>query len=202
MTKIFLVRHGMNDFIGKRIAGRMPGVHLNAEGQTQAKRLVPRLADENIHKIFSSPLERCRETAAPFAEHSNLNVEILPSVVEIDYGQWTGRPVDELKAEPEWERWVSHRSITRVPGGETMLEIQTRMIGEIERLHKSHPNQNLTLFSHGDPIRTVICYFLGIPLDFFLRVEISPASVSLLCLDERWIQVSYVNDLSASRTQS
>ena len=199
MTKIFLVRHGMNDFIGKKIAGRLPGVHLNLEGQAQAQRLVDRLGGEKIDRIFSSPLERCRQTAAPLAEHLKLDVGILPSVLEIDYGDWTGRPVSELKSDPIWQRWVSFRTNTRVPGGETMLEIQNRMVAEVQRLQQNYPNQTLALFSHGDPIRSVVCFFLGIPLDFFLRVEISPASVTLLCLDDSYVQVLYVNDQSGTR---
>ncbi|MDB6027826.1 MAG: Phosphoglycerate mutase [Verrucomicrobiales bacterium] len=199
MTKIFHVRHGMNDFIGKRIAGRKPGVHLNAEGQAQAQRLVARLTHEKIDRAFSSPLERCQETAAPFALKAGLKVELLPNVAEIDYGDWTGQTIEEVKRHPAWEKWNSFRTGSRVPNGETMLEIQSRMVGEVQRLHATFPGQTLALFSHGDPIKTVILFALGIPLDFFQRLEISPASISLICLGDDFVQVGYVNDQAASR---
>ncbi len=188
----------MNDFIGKAIAGRLPEVHLNAEGQAQAQRLVQRLSRENIDRIFSSPLERCRETAAPFAAASKLPVKILRGAMEIDYGDWTGRTIAELLADPLWQRWNSNRTSTRVPGGETMLEIQARMVAEVQRIQMTQRGKTVALFSHGDPIRTVICYYLGIPLDFFQRVEISPASVSLICLNEHGVTVQYMNDQSAA----
>jgi probable phosphoglycerate mutase len=201
MTKIFLVRHGLNDMVGKAIAGRNPGVHLNATGIAQAKRLVARLAGESIQKIFSSPLERCRETAAPIASRLGLEPIILPEVIEIDYGDWTGKSVAELRENPLWNQWNERRTLSRVPDGETMLEIQNRMIAQIEKIRRDCNGETVAIFSHGDPIKTVICFFLGIPLDFFQRIEISPASVSLMCIGHDFVKFEYVNDQRATGDQ-
>jgi probable phosphomutase (TIGR03848 family) len=197
-TKIFLIRHGMNDLIGNTIAGRMSGVHLNTQGRRQAEHLVRRLADESIDHIFTSPMERCLETAAPLAAQRKLEVTPVPGVLEIGYGEWTGRSVAELQKDPLWNLWNSFRTGTRVPGGETMLEIQHRVVAEIQRLRAKCQGQSIAVFSHGDPIKTAICFYLGIPLDFFQRIEISPASVSLLHLGDDYSKVQYFNDESAT----
>lgn len=118
MTKVILVRHAVNDFLPKGIAGRKPGVHLNAEGKRQAESLAEHLARLPIAAIFSSPLERARETAEPLARRLGQHVEFAPELLEVDFGDWTGKSLQELDAIPLWEHWNSFRSCTQIPNGE------------------------------------------------------------------------------------
>src|SRR3954463_14197867 len=89
-TTIFLVRHGQTDWIAHGIAGRLPDVHLNAQGREQAARLVERMQYLPLGAIYSSPLERTQETAAPLARALGLDVRTCPEAVELDFGEWVG----------------------------------------------------------------------------------------------------------------
>jgi probable phosphoglycerate mutase len=180
MTTLLLIRHALNDLVDQAIAGWRPGTHLNAVGRAQAARLAEVLAEAPLRALYSSPLERARETAAPLAARLGLAVTTDTELGEIDFGDWTGRSLAELAADERWRAFNSLRSLTRVPGGELMIETQARMITALERLRARHPAEMIAVFSHGDPIRAALAYYLGLHLDLFQRFEISPASVSLV----------------------
>ncbi len=194
MTTFLLIRHGANDFIGNTLVGRRPGVSLNDEGRRQAERLADRLAHLPIAAIYSSPLERTRETAVPLAERLGLPVTVCDGIHEIDPGDWTGLTITELRAAPGWEAYNAYRAGTRCPNGELLLDVQARFVTALERLRHDHPDQTVALFSHADPIRIALAYYIGMPLDHVLRLDIAPASVSILALDDRGPRVLRVND--------
>ncbi|HZV34837.1 MAG TPA: histidine phosphatase family protein, partial [Verrucomicrobiae bacterium] len=183
-TTFYLIRHATNDLVGNAIAGRMPGVSLNRQGQREAEKLAVRLGRKPIQMIFSSPLERAVETAVPLAKRLGLDIQISDGLNEIDFGSWTRQTFEQLAALPGWQRWNSFRSGARAPNGETMLEAQTRIVTEIQRLHFEYPEQTMALFSHADTLRAALIYFLGMPLDFIHRIEIAPASVSILLIND------------------
>lgn len=180
MTRFLLVRHALTDMVGHRLSGRMTGVHLSAEGVGQSERLARRLQTERIEAIYSSPLERALETAAPL----NMPLQVCAAATELDFGEWTGRRIDELADDPVWQRFNSHRASTRIPGGETMAEAQTRMVNELESLRAKHEGETVAMVSHADVIRAVVLHALEMRLDLFWRIEISPASVSVLELND------------------
>jgi len=193
---VYLVRHGTNDFLAKGLlAGRLPNVHLNDEGRAEAERLSTTLASAGIQRMFSSPLERAVQTAEPTAKRLNLQIEIAPEILEINFGDWTGKAIRDLDRDPAWKNFNLYRSGTRIPNGETMLEAQTRMVAFLEKLHRENPNQTVALFTHGDPIKLVFAYNLGIPLDLFTRIEITPGSYSILRLEPWGPQVLAINRL-------
>jgi probable phosphomutase (TIGR03848 family) len=188
-----LIRHAHHDYIGRVIAGRLPGVSLSVQGKREAAALPDRLAGAGITVLYSSPLERALETAAPLAERLGLRVEIREALGEIAYGDWTGRTMTELDRDPLWRRFNEYRSGTRAPGGEMMLETQTRMVAELERIRQAHPDAVVAVVSHGDVIRAAILHYAGIPLDLFQRIEIYPASVSIIELDEHLPRIVSLN---------
>jgi probable phosphomutase (TIGR03848 family) len=194
MTTFLLIRHAATDAVGRRIAGWTPGVHLNADGRVQAARLADRLVHWPIAAIYSSPLERARETAAPLAEALGLTVQASDALGELHYGEWTDVDLTELAARPSWQRWNSFRSGTRVPGGELMLELQARMVGALASLCALHPDETVALISHAEAIRGALAHYLGIPLDMSLRLEVAPASVSVLALHDWGPRLLRVND--------
>ena len=128
MTTLLLVRHGHTDAAGKRLTGRAPGVHLNELGRRQAERLVERLDGVRIDAIVSSPLERCRETAAPLAKARGRAVDVGRAWIEVGYGEWTGRSISQLRRTKLWRRVMSAPSNVRFPGGESLLEVQVRAV--------------------------------------------------------------------------
>lgn len=187
MTLLHLVRHADHDWIGRGIAGRMD-TSLNETGRAQAEQLGrwfarQRATGQRVTSLWASPLPRTQQTAEPIARALNLPVRTADALLEVEFGAWTGRDFPELDADPEWRRWNGARSLARPPGGETTLEVQARMVGFINRLCADDPQGIHVLVSHGDAIRAAIAYYLGVPIDLFLRIEVSPASISVLAID-------------------
>jgi probable phosphoglycerate mutase len=184
VTTFFLIRHAANDSVGRGIAGRSAGVHLNAAGREQAESLARRLAHAGIGHLYCSPLERARETAQPLAEALGVPINVLESLQEVDFGDWTGRSFELLDKEPRWGRFNRIRSITRIPGGELMIETQLRMVTALEELRQAHPEGRVAVVSHGDPIRSALIYYAGISIDLMQNIRVDLASVSVLALEE------------------
>jgi probable phosphoglycerate mutase len=194
MTTFLLIRHGETDYVGRSLAGRIPGIHLNPRGIDQAERLAERLSSLPIRAVVSSPLERTLETASPLARRLGLEVQVREGVTELDFGDWTGQRFDALQTVPAWHWYNTFRSGTRIPGGERAIEVQARAVAELERLGLEHPQGMVALVSHADVIRAVLCYFAAIPIDLLLRVVIDPASVSVLAIDPWGPRILRVND--------
>ncbi|HEY7388293.1 MAG TPA: histidine phosphatase family protein [Bryobacteraceae bacterium] len=193
MTTFYLIRHAMNDYVGKALAGWLPDVHLNAEGREQAARLAKALAGVGFTHIYSSPLDRALETAAPLAQAAGLSVQTREELGEIRTGDWTGKTFAQLDADPEWRIYNQYRAGARVPGGELLVETQTRMVAEITRLRQAHPRGKVAIVSHADPIRATLVFFLGMPIDFFQRIDIQPASFSVFSLEDWGPLISQIN---------
>jgi probable phosphoglycerate mutase len=193
VTTFYLIRHGENDLVGQAIAGRAPGIRLNALGRRQAEVLAGHLAHFPIHQVLTSPLERARETAEPLARRLGLPLQVCAGLIEVDFGDWTGKPIAELDRMELWKKWNSLRSAGWVPNGESMLQVQARLVAEVERLRRLHPDQQIVLVTHGDPIRALITYYLGMPLDMLLRIEVSSASISSFSIDDWQVRFHLIN---------
>jgi probable phosphomutase (TIGR03848 family) len=196
--RLYLVRHALCEGVGSILRGRAPGVSLNDEGREQAAWLADRLRDEPVHAIYSSPLDRARETAEAIAAPHQLPVCIEPGLNEIDFGEWTGRTIGELQEHPRWRAFNERRSATRVPGGELMLEVQQRMIAAIDSLRERHPWGTVVAVSHGDVIKAALAHYLRISLDHILCFEIDPASISTLDVGRSGTRVIRLNDSASS----
>ena len=194
MSLFILIRHGHTEMLGKRISGRMAGVHLSEKGREQVAELCRRLLRVKIEAVYSSPLERAWETAEALASCHGLSVRACPELNEIDFGEWAGQTLAELEVDPRWRTFNTFRSGTRAPGGEMMVEAQARAVAGLDRLRQAHGNGTLALVSHGDVIRGLIWHFAGIPLDLGLRVTLSPCSVSGLEIGEGWVRLHCVNE--------
>jgi broad specificity phosphatase PhoE len=178
MCRALLVRHALCDPVGQRIAGRLDGIALNAQGVEQAGALATRLARETIAAVYTSPLQRARETAAAIAHAHGLEPVPSEAFTELHFGVWTGRTLAELQQDSRWQKFNAVRSVTRAPDGELMLEVQARAISELLRLREQHAAETVVIVSHADVIRAVICHLLGMPLDHLLRLRIDPGSLN------------------------
>lgn len=185
----------MCDSVGHSLSGRASGISLNAEGQAQAQRLACRFAGLDIAAVYTSPLDRARETATAIANVVDHTPITMTGLNEIDFGEWTGCSFDELKLCPQWKRFNDHRGTTRIPGGEMMLEAQTRAVAAVEELRAQHPEQTVVTVSHSDMIKAVLAHYAGIALDNLMRIEIAPASVSTLSLTAWGDSVVRLNDV-------
>jgi broad specificity phosphatase PhoE len=189
--QFLFVRHGAHDYLGRAIAGRIPGVHLNADGRAQAEHLAEKLSLLPIDAIYSGPLERVRETAEPICRKSNLPLNVAEEFTEVAVGEWNDRTFADLAGEEHWQHFNSFRSSTAPPNGELMLEVQARVLRKLTALRGQH--QFVLIVTHGDVVRVTFAHFLGMPLDLLFRIEIDPASLSLLELGANFAHVRLLN---------
>nr|WP_276208690.1 histidine phosphatase family protein [Caulobacter sp. 17J65-9] len=191
-----MVRHASHDRLGRVLCGRMAGVILSDQGRREAQALGRRLADRELAAVYSSPLERTRETAEALAAPHGLTPELDPDLNEVDVGDWAGRAFDDL-AGPEWDRWNQARSGARAPGGEAMTEVQARVARALARLRDRHPGQTVAVVSHGDVIKAAVATALQLSLDGLQRFDIAPASVSTLVVGDWGMKVHDLNGVCA-----
>ena len=195
---LLLIRHAVNDWVGERLAGWTPGVHLNDEGRAQATALAQRLANVPLAAIYSSPLERTLETAEPLAQAHGLAVQVREGLGETRYGDWTGRTLKELRDEKLWPVVQVYPSGARFPAGESMREVQTRIVAELDAIRDSHMGQTVAVVSHSDPIKMAVAHYAGLALDLFQRLTISPASVTAFAFTQfgpRLLCMNYTDPL-------
>jgi probable phosphomutase (TIGR03848 family) len=196
VTTFVLIRHALHLLDAGRIAGRMPGVHLSPAGLEQAARLPQRLAEVPLDAVCCSPIERAMETARPLAEARGIEVQTCEALLEIDYGAWTGQSIGDLRDADGWAQWNSFRSGRRVPDGESMLEIQARVVGLMLQMHAERPEAVIALVSHGDVIKAALAWALGTPLDLVQRIEVATASVSVVVVADHgpWVLCANVTE--------
>jgi broad specificity phosphatase PhoE len=140
MRTIFhLIRHAAHDRIGSVLVGRLNGVHLSLAGRAEAKELARAFSREEISAVISSPRERAQETAEPIAQELGLIMRISNALDEVNFGGWQGQSFSGLAADQGWQRWNAFRSMARPPRGETITEVQSRMMGEMLHLHATDP---------------------------------------------------------------
>jgi len=195
MPTILLIRHGDNDYVRKgRLAGRKPGVHLNEAGRQQAEKLGKMLSTAPIQAVYSSPLERAMETAGPIAAAKGLEIIQREGLLELDFGDWQDKTLKALRRRKLWKTVQARPSMMRFPNGETFAEAQLRVADELEALRAMHkPGDLFVCVAHSDLIKLAIAYHMGLPLDLFQRLVISPASISTIHLSENAAQVVNVN---------
>ncbi len=198
MTQLLLIRHAENDWMHSgKLAGRMPGVHLNAEGQRQAEALGRRLADASLRAVYSSPLERATETAqALLKHHPALTLQIEPGMNEVDYGEWQGKSLRKLARTRLWKVVQSYPSGAQFPRGEDLRAMQVRAVDAVERIAQKHPDTLVAVVSHADVIKAVVAHYAGMHLDQFQRIIIAPASISIIALGRMGPHIVRINDIS------
>jgi probable phosphomutase (TIGR03848 family) len=183
MPTLILARHGETDVIGKKLTGRITGIHLNATGRQQAVQIADALRGLTIHAIFSSPLERARETAAPLSETCGVPVSPHNGLTEINFGAWQGKPYKQLEKLKLWETVQNTPSKVTFPAGESFITAQQRMVVTLDEIFSVMGEKDTAVcFSHCDPIRLALAYYLNMSLDDFQRLTINPGSLSVISL--------------------
>jgi len=197
-TTLLLVRHAATTMVGRVLAGRMPWVPLSPHGRQQAERLAEYLTPFAAIAVYASPLERAQGTADPIARRFGLPIQTDDGLHEIDYGDWTGQNLDDLARLERWRHFNTFRSGTRIPNGESMLEAQSRIVAALDRLAGKHAGKAVVVVSHADMIRAALAHWLGMPLDLMLRLEVDPASVSVVDVEPWGPRVRRLNDTGAA----
>ena len=198
-TIFHLIRHAAHDRLGTVLVGRLNGVHLSPAGRAQAAELARHFALEDIAAVISSPRERAQETAEPIAQELDLEMRISNALDEINMGGWQGHSFSALQNDEGWRRWNACRSMTRPPMGETIAEVQARVLAELLHIHATEPGKQFVLVSHAEPIRAILLHILGVSADGWSRIEIDPGSISTIALDETGGRILSMNAAIAVR---
>jgi probable phosphomutase (TIGR03848 family) len=194
VTILLLIRHASTDYLtAKRLAGWIPNIHLNVEGQHEADLTARRLAHVPISAIYSSPLERAIETAQAIASYQNSKIHIQKELGETHAGEWAGKLIKEV--EPQlWEQLTTHASDFRFPGGESIAEMQTRTVTMSDAIVAAHPNEIVAIVSHADPLKSIVLHYLGMDLNGLYKITIDPASITIFAFGEKGPALLRLND--------
>lgn len=187
MPLLLLIRHGENEYVKTgKLAGHLPGIHLNERGQKQAQALGEALKDVPIKAIYSSPLERAMETAAPIATTHKLDILQEPGLVDANVGKWQGKSLKVLRLMNVWKVVQHAPSRFQFPEGESFVDVQTRIANVLEGIVKKHnkPKDIIAVVFHADPIKLAVSHFLGLPLDHFQRLSCDTGSLTALFAGE------------------
>jgi probable phosphoglycerate mutase len=193
MTRILLIRHAATATVGRQLAGRTEDAALSSAGSAHARRLARALSAEKIASVYTSPRQRARQTADLLAASWRTRAACVPELDEVDYGEWSGRTIEELRGVGRWQAFNTIRSCTSIPNGELMIAVQARIVAFLQSLRERHPVESVAVITHAEVIRAALVYYLGAPLDVMLRLEVSPGSVSVLQIDESGPSVLCVN---------
>jgi probable phosphoglycerate mutase len=191
---VLLIRHATAEYKPGRLYGWTPGVHLSAQGRDEAKMLAGRLEGVRLKALYSSPLERCVETAEAIAGGRRLDVKIVEKLGEVRYGSWQGRTYRSLVKTPLWRTVQLVPSQATFPGGESLLELQRRGVEAIEDIRRAHRRGVVAAVSHADMIKAILAHYLGLHLDLFQRINVEPASVSAIALGNGFPRVLRIGD--------
>ena len=203
-TTVLLVRHGTTATTGTVLPGRAAGLHLAERGTEQAENVALRIGElaKKPVALYTSPLERARETAAPIARALHLKAVTERGLLECDFGAWTGKKLTVLAKKPEWRSVQQNPSAFRFPQGESFAEMQLRIWSTLERLAAKHRGKTIVAVSHADTIKAAITFAQGVPLDLFQRTVISTCSVSALAIGSGAPVVLCVNSTASLKELS
>jgi probable phosphomutase (TIGR03848 family) len=197
VSTVVLVRHGLTPLTGPVLAGHTPGVHLDERGRAQADALAARLRPVPLAAIVSSPLERCVQTAAVVAAGRDGVAPVVDErLVEVRYGDWTGRALKDLARDPLWKVVQQHPSAAVFPAGEGLADVQARAVAAVRDWDaRLGPDATWLACSHGDVIKAVLADALGLHLDLFQRIVVETCSVSVVRYTATRPYVLRVNDI-------
>jgi broad specificity phosphatase PhoE len=189
---VHLVRHASHDLLGRVLVGRGP-VEINAAGTNETASVCRALASSVLAAVISSPQQRAVQMADAIAIASGLTPIFDPGLDEMDMGEWTGVSFGDLQCDPRWQAFNRFRSSAPIPGGETMLAVQARAVAAVIRLRRQYPDASVALVSHSDVLKSILMHFLGMPLDLIHRLDLAPASRSIVELYDQGAVVRAIN---------
>ncbi len=179
MTTVVLIRHGRSTANADGVlAGRAEGVHLDDVGRAQATQLGTLLKEATISAAYRSPSLRCQQTADLLGQPDAV---VLPGLDECDYGSWTNRKLMDLSGESLWSTIQQQPSAVSFPEGEAMVDMRARAVDAIWKIRERHASGDVVVVvSHGDVIKAILSDALAQDFDDFQRLNVAPASVSIV----------------------
>ena len=184
-TMLLMVRHGLTPTTGREMPEPGPGPGLSEDGRKQAEEAGQHISSWRgslppIAALYCSPLSRTRETAGVVGKVLDLVPVERADLVDCNAGDWAGAPLKDLAKKPEWPTVMHYPSGFCFPGGEAIRDMQARMVDAVHDLVNANPGKTVLVVSHADPIKSVLADALGVHLDLFQRIVVSPGSVSAI----------------------
>jgi len=198
LTRIIVVRHGQtawNEGEGERFRGRA-GLELDDKGIRQARATAARLAQWEAAAIYSSPLKRALSTANILAEPLKLQVQPVEGLIDIDYGRWQGLSLKEAAEDDSklYELWLKSPHLVTFPQGESLEQVQKRVVSAVESLVPQHPGQSIVLVSHKVVCKVLFCSLLGLDTSHFWQLQQDPCAINLVEVGENAVAIVSLND--------
>jgi len=199
---IIFLRHGQAKNNTERIlAGRTEGVPLTDTGIKQAEHTAELLEHMNISTIYSSPIERAKHTAEIVGKHNSLDVTIDDRLIELDMGKFTGMPYDAIFNDHgnvfmkfyNGELEIAHNGV------ETFSEVKKRVLGIVDHVIEKHPDENVLLVTHMDPIKAMLSTIVDLSPTNLFELIIANASLNIFREKERKFSLSGLNIMHPSR---
>lgn len=197
MTEMFLVRHGETEWNADEIFRGRADITLNEKGVVQAKLLGEYLTKSRLEAVYSSPLQRAVRTAERIAIPHSLNVRIEPALIDIDYGEWQGIPLTEVKKiyKNLYIKWETSPEKVKIPGGESLDDVRDRAIAAVNKIVKKHKGP-IVLVSHRVVNKVLICSLLGLDNSHFWNIRQETCGISAFSHEKGQFVLIKHNDTS------
>jgi len=181
--KLILVRHAVTAETGRKLSGRIEGIPLNGRGVSAAENLAGTLAELDLAAVYTSPIQRCRETAAILARPHRRSPRTRKGIVEVEYGDWSGRSLKSLYRLRAWRSLMADPVAFRFPGGETLDEVRRRSVRSVQLLAARHHDETVMAVSHGDVIRSIVADSLTGSVETIHRLHVAPLGITVMNLE-------------------
>jgi len=204
MGSIIFLRHGQAKNNTQRVlAGRTPGVPLTEKGIDQSEKAAKFLEEMNISTIYSSPIERAKDTAEIIGKHNSIDVRIDDRLIELDMGKFTGMPYDEIFSSHgnvfmkfyNGELEIAHNGV------ETFADVKKRVLGIVNHVIENHPDENVVLVTHMDPIKAMLSTIVSLSPENLYELIIANASLNIFREYKRKLSISGINVMHPTRFQ-
>jgi probable phosphoglycerate mutase len=204
MGSIIFLRHGQATNNTQRVlAGRTPGIPLTEKGIDQAEKAAKFLEEMNISTIYSSPIERAKDTAEIVGKHNSIDVRIDDRLIELDMGKFTGMPYDEIFSSHgnvfmkfyNGELEIAHNGV------ETFADVKKRVLGMVDHVIENHPDENVVLVTHMDPIKAMLSTIVSFSAENLYELIIANASLNIFREYERKLSIAGINVMHPTRFQ-
>ncbi len=196
MTTFVLVRHGQTEWNRvERFRGRSD-IPLNETGRTQAEALARTLSSLPIAAIYTSPLERAKQTGETIARRLGLTVQPTEGLLDIDYGTWEGLTPREAETQfpTLYENWLKEPHLVEFPGGESLAQVRGRALQVVDDLAEQHQGQVVVLVGHKILNKVLLCAVLGLDDSHIWQIEQDEAAINLFSRREGAFRLLLCND--------
>jgi broad specificity phosphatase PhoE len=200
-TRVFLIRHGVTDWHDERKLLGQRDIPMNDEGQAQAAAAARALAGAGIIEVLSSPLLRAVQTAETIGQAFDVQIARDPRLSDFRVGRWEGMTYEDISATDEYRKYIENPLTERIPGGESLLEVQARSVGAVEQTLADNPSGDaICVVTHAGVIRLLLTHYLGSTPANYHRIRVAPGSISILAFSDdrelpRVLAVNWCGDL-------